>query len=99
MEPTHLSIRRYTQPDGQVVPLLQVAPSKIDAERVFPISPELAHVFAQIIERVRGVHATVPLCPRTTPWNAPGDHRCRTCSSARPAAPTRYQPRPRSATG
>jgi hypothetical protein len=64
LELTHLSIRRYTQPDGQIVPLLQVAPSKMDAERVFPISPELAHVFAQIIQRVRGEHATVPLGPR-----------------------------------
>jgi integrase len=64
LELTHLSIRRYTQPDGQVVPLLQVAPSKMDTERVFPISPELAHVLAQIIERVRAEHATVPLCPR-----------------------------------
>jgi integrase len=64
LELTHLSIRRYTQADGQVVPLLQVAPSKMDTERIFPISPELAHVLAQIVERVRGEHATVPLCPR-----------------------------------
>jgi Phage integrase family len=60
------------------VPLLQVAPSKIDAERVFPISPELAHVFAQIVERVRGEHATVPLCPRYDPlertWGPPLPH-------------------------
>lgn len=78
MELTHLSIRRYTQPDGQVVPLLQVAPSKIDAERVFPISPELAHVFAQIIERVRAEHPTIPLCPRydtlERTWGPPLPH-------------------------
>jgi integrase len=78
MELTHLSIRRYTQPDGQVVPLLQVAPSKIDAERVFPISPELVHVFAQIIERARGEHPTVPLCPRydtlERTWGPPLPH-------------------------
>lgn len=78
MELTHLSIRRYTQPDGQVVPLLQIAPSKIDTERVFPISPELAHVFAQIIERVRAEHPTIPLCPRydtlERTWGPPLPH-------------------------
>jgi integrase len=64
MELTHLSIRRYTQPGGEIVPLLQVAPSKLDAERVFPVTPELAHVLAQIIERVRGVDGTIPVCSR-----------------------------------
>jgi site-specific recombinase XerD len=64
MELTHLSIRRYTQPTGEVVPLLQIAPSKLDAERVFPISPELAHVLAQIIDRVRGTNGTIPACSR-----------------------------------
>jgi integrase len=64
LELTHLSIRRYTQPDGQVIPLLQVAPSKIDTERVFPISPELAHVLAQIVQRVRAGHDSIPSCPR-----------------------------------
>lgn len=38
----HAEVLRYTQPDGRVMPLLQVAPSKLDAERVFPISPEAA---------------------------------------------------------
>jgi integrase len=65
MELTHLSIRRYTQPDGQIIPLLQVAPSKMDAERVFPISPELAHVLAHVVARVRrDAGGTVPLTPR-----------------------------------
>ncbi len=64
MELTHLSIRRYTQPTGEVVPLLQIAPSKLDAERVFPTSPELAHVLAQIIARVRGADGMVPRCSR-----------------------------------
>jgi integrase len=64
MELTHLSIRRYTQPTGEIVPLLQIAPSKLDAERVFPISPELAHVLAQIVGRVRGGGGTIPACSR-----------------------------------
>ncbi len=64
LELTHLSIRRYTQPDGEVVPLLQVAPSKTETERVFPISPELAHVLAQIVNRVRSADGTIPLTSR-----------------------------------
>src|SRR6266508_3432834 len=64
LELTHLSIRRYTQPDGEVVPLLQVAPSKIEAERVFAISPELSHVLARIVDRVRSPDGTIPLTSR-----------------------------------
>jgi integrase len=64
MELTHLSIRRYTQPTGEIIPLLQVAPSKLNAERVFPITPELAHVLAQVIERVRGTDGVIAACSR-----------------------------------
>jgi integrase len=64
MELTHLSIRRYTQPNGEIIPLLQVAPSKLNAERVFPITPELAHVLAQLIERVRGTDGVIAACSR-----------------------------------
>ncbi len=39
VELTHLSIRRYVQPTGDLVPLLQVAPSKSDRERVIPADP------------------------------------------------------------
>ena len=52
LELTHLSIRRYTQPDGEVIPLMQVAPSKTDAERVLPVAPELASVLARVITRI-----------------------------------------------
>jgi hypothetical protein len=90
MELTHLSIRRYTQPDGQVVPLLQVAPSKIDVERVFPISPELSHVFAQIIEWAEFErHFTLRKvaygnCDR--PYGSPcaHEHACVRCPMLRP---------------
>jgi integrase len=64
LELTHLSIRRYTQPDGEVIPLLQIAPSKNDAERVLPIPPELATVLAQIITRLKAANGTVPLVAR-----------------------------------
>lgn len=35
-----------------------------NAERVFPISPELAHVLAQIIDRVRSADGMIPRCSR-----------------------------------
>jgi hypothetical protein len=46
------------------VPLLQVAPSKQDAERLLLVSPELAHVLARIVHRVRGGRPDVPLVAR-----------------------------------
>lgn len=39
LELTHLSIRQYRQPDGQLTLLLQIAPSKTDQERVIPVVP------------------------------------------------------------
>ena len=64
LELTHLSIRRYTQPDGEVMPQLHVAPSKTDAERVLPVSPELASVLAHIITRISDCDGVVPLVAR-----------------------------------
>ncbi|MDP8929535.1 MAG: hypothetical protein M3O70_13430, partial [Actinomycetota bacterium] len=66
-ELTHLSIRRYRQADGQLVLLLQIAPSKIDQERVIPISPELSHVLARIVNRVKGENSQIPLLRRYDP--------------------------------
>jgi hypothetical protein len=43
------------------VPLLQIAPSKTDAERLLVISPELADVLATIISRIREPSGAVPL--------------------------------------
>ena len=54
LELTHLSIREYGMPEGQVVLLLQIAPSKMDTERVMPICPELSHVLASVVARVKG---------------------------------------------
>ena len=46
--------------------------------RGFPIALELAHGFAQLIQRVRGEHATIPLCPRydtrERTWGPPLPH-------------------------
>ncbi|MFF5808860.1 tyrosine-type recombinase/integrase [Streptomyces sp. NPDC012746] len=63
-ELTHLSVRNYQRPNGEVVALLVVSPSKTDRERVIPMSGELFHVIAQIIRRHVHTHGTVPVCTR-----------------------------------
>ncbi len=67
LELTHLSIRHYRTGDGQLVVLLQVAPSKSDRERVIPVDPELAHALAMIVARARGELPHVPLLARYDP--------------------------------
>jgi len=64
VELTHLSLRQYQRPNGEVVALLVVSPSKSDRERVVPMSAELFHVIAQVIRRHTAEHGTVPVCPR-----------------------------------
>ncbi|MFD8006655.1 tyrosine-type recombinase/integrase [Streptomyces mirabilis] len=64
-ELSHHSIIRYTMPTtGEVVPLLQIAPSKTDQERLLLISPELADVLSAVVSRVRGPDGAVPLARR-----------------------------------
>jgi Phage integrase family len=61
-ELSHHSLIQYRLPTtGELVPLLQIAPSKTDTERLLVISPELADVLSTIVSRVRGTRATVPL--------------------------------------
>jgi hypothetical protein len=60
LELTHHSFVAYTLPTtGEVVPMLQVAPSKTDAERLLLVSPELAEVLTAIIFRVRAGNAAL----------------------------------------
>ncbi|MHB2022752.1 MAG: tyrosine-type recombinase/integrase, partial [Mycobacteriales bacterium] len=62
LEISHHSLLQYRLPDtGEVVPLLQIAPSKTDTERLLVVSPELADVLSAVIGRVRGPDGTVPL--------------------------------------
>jgi hypothetical protein len=62
LELTHHSFIAYTLPaTGEVVPMLQVAPSKTDAERLLLVSPELAEVLTAVIFRVRAGNAALPL--------------------------------------
>jgi hypothetical protein len=62
MEVSHHSVTQYAVPhSGEVIPLLQIAPSKTDTERLLVVDGELADVLATIISRVRGAEGTVPL--------------------------------------
>ncbi len=61
-ELSHHSLVQYRLPStGELVPLLHIAPSKSDVERLLVISPELADVLAAVIARVRDSTGTVPL--------------------------------------
>ncbi|MGH9022062.1 MAG: tyrosine-type recombinase/integrase, partial [Acidimicrobiia bacterium] len=62
LELSHHSLVQYRLPTtGELVPLLQIAPSKTDAERLLVVSPELAEVLAVVIGRSRDRHGAVPL--------------------------------------
>ncbi|MEU9519711.1 site-specific integrase [Streptomyces sp. NPDC048224] len=63
-ELTHLSIRQYERPNGEIIALLVIAPSKNDRERVIPMSADLFHVVAQIIRRHTRDGRTIPLVSR-----------------------------------
>jgi integrase len=63
-ELTHLSIRQYQRPNGEVAALLVIAPSKTDRERVIPLSAELFAVIAAIIRRHLRRQPAIPLLPR-----------------------------------
>ena len=64
LELSQLSIRQYARPNGEVVALLVVAPSKTDRERVIPMTAELFHVIATIIRRLTRNRRGVPLATR-----------------------------------
>jgi site-specific recombinase XerD len=61
-ELSHHSLIQYRLPHtGELIPLLQIAPSKTDAERLLVISPELADVLSTIVARIRAGQQQVPL--------------------------------------
>jgi len=64
LELTHLSIRQYQRPNGEVIALMVVAPSKTDRERVIPMSAELFAVIAAIIRRHTQDGRAIPLVQR-----------------------------------
>lgn len=76
IELSHHSLVQYRLPTtGELVPLLQIAPSKSDAERMLVVDPELADVLAAIICRVRGTGQALPLVAsydtHERVWNPP----------------------------
>jgi integrase len=61
-ELSHHSLVQYRYPStGQVIPLLHIAPSKTDQERILVISPELADVLSIVLLRARDQDGAVPL--------------------------------------
>jgi len=64
LELTHLSLRQYQAPTGEMVPLLQISPSKTDRERVIPAAPDLVAVLARVLRRVKAPEGQVPLLGR-----------------------------------
>jgi len=75
-ELSHHSLIQYTLPGtGELIPLLQIAPSKTDTERLLVVSPELADVLAAIITRIRrpdgSVGCVTSYDPHERVWNPP----------------------------
>lgn len=65
LELTQLSLRHYVAPTSNtVVPLLHIVPSKTDAERLVPMSPELVKVLLEVQRRARGRDSSIPLSVR-----------------------------------
>jgi hypothetical protein len=61
-ELSHHSLIQYRLPGtGELIPLLQITPSKTDEERLLVVSPELADVLSTIMSRIRGTRPDVPL--------------------------------------
>jgi len=64
LELSQLSIRQYVRPNGEVIALLVIAPSKTDRERVIPMTAELFHVIATIIRRLTRDRPAIALATR-----------------------------------
>ena len=65
LEITHRSFVSYRLPStGEIIPMLQITPSKTDKERLLVVGPELAAAFAGIISYVRGDSQQMPLVSR-----------------------------------
>jgi Phage integrase family len=61
-ELSHHSLIQYRLPaTGELIPLLQITPSKTDTERLLVIAPDLADVLSTIVSRIRDNRPDVPL--------------------------------------
>jgi integrase len=64
LEISQHSLIQYRLPaTGEIVPMLQIVPSKTDEERFLVVSPELADVLSTIVRRIREPGGAVPLVP------------------------------------
>jgi hypothetical protein len=64
-EVSHHSVIQYQTPDtGELVPLLHIAPSKTDQERLVVLGPVLADVLGAVISRIRDRTGAVPCVHR-----------------------------------
>jgi integrase len=59
------------------VPLLQVAPSKTDSERLLLVSPEPADILPKIMPRLRGPGGAIPVVSTYESTSGSGTRRCR----------------------
>jgi Phage integrase family len=68
LELTHLALISYRLPEsGEIVPLLQIIPSKSNEERLLLVTPELASVLAAVVCRIRDADGRVPVAARYDP--------------------------------
>jgi integrase len=75
-ELSHHSLVQYQLPaTSETVPLLHIAPSKTDEERLLVVGPELADVLSAILCRIRGTDGAAPLAvaydTHECVWNPP----------------------------
>ena len=100
IELSHHSLVQYRLPStGELVPLLHIAPSKADVERLLVISPELATCSPPSSPASGTPPEPSPLSSPMTSTSASSPRRCPSCSSTA-SAPTAAPSAPRrSATG
>ena len=99
LELGHHALISYRLPTtGEVVPLLQIVPSKTDAERLLLVSPELADVLAAVLHRIRDAAGVVPLVARYDAyecvWSAPAPLLFQRRVGSEPRAMTMSGPAP-----
>lgn len=71
LELTHLALVSHRlSTTGELVPLLQIVPSKTNEERLLLVTPELARVLAEVISRLRNRYGGVPLVTRYDNYEA-----------------------------
>lgn len=72
LELTHLALVSHRlSTTGELVPLLQIVPSKTNEERLLLVTPELARVLAEVISRLRNRYSgVVPLVARYDNYEA-----------------------------